>query len=905
MRVTVVLPLCCIIIFLGGSAPVLGSELPPYVETRMGKFPLEIPKLILPELQPLKLPSTPDPVFPELPLWHLVQQLRPPEPGWLDRGGEEVEGTFKKLVSIQSENYREKRENLLRAVRQFAKVASEYPDTHWRIPAEFWGGYAQLQLTNSETKEKLKNAESNKRHLCQKNEDLELVRQRLKKLLGNDSASRYRSQVAVSLVWIPLLERCYEEVLQAFGQYQQMIARRSREHEKSLEFVFYAYLKKGSYNDAVAALQELQTLFPQQHSYLATEASLHYQAQQWEALEKLASRMASRLFNHEETERVLKLVLRSHLERQQWGKARAVLALLGSRGGVSDFGLLGHGEIALQQNYLELAFRSIQAIRDLFLRSKMWKRLVRKAAMKEDYGFLLSLKNESPLQQDPEDHLIYGYALYQGRLHLRAYDTFQQAYVASQDEEDRVQEQALFLRSTIKLRTRDFERARKHLHELLSRFEESRQRSEYYFWLGVLQLEKRKSLRSVRLSMRQVIPDGPRGDERLYVLGFANHEAKEWGRAITTLRQLIDSHPRSPFREEGYYRLADAYYQQGHHQEADQAFSGLREEFQQLNHAVRVIKRQAQNMIKLGRLKEAHALLLKDIPVYPDFQLVSLHLDVLSKLQDDSGMLELTSRAQDYEFTNDQQGLLSYHHANTLFRMMRMDESLSHYLNAQRYPPPNRIRFIQYRIIWIHHILKNHSQVTSLGEKFVKENQSDSKENKVLIWLSDYYEHLGERNRAEPHWRQLAVNYQAAAGQVSLPMEERLGLIVRIGRLYNKLADHKEAERWVDQGLVLNKEMGGDGQRERTLGLLKEKGIAAYELGQHKRALAASLKVSYLDRSMLESEMYELHLRIADSYQQLGRTREAKAIYRKLLLRLKDVQRRSTIQKQLNVLENG
>lgn len=897
--------LCSVFGLFGSSTQIFSQQLPSYVETRMGKFPLEIPALMLPELQPLRLASVPDPAFPELPLWHLEPQLRPPRPSWLDRGGEEVEVAFERLVSIQSENYHEKRENLHRAIRQFAKVVSEYPDTHWRVLATFWGSYAQLQLIRAEAEEKRKTGEPTKRKLCQKNESLVSLRQRLKQLLEEDSASEYRSQTVVLLAWMSLFERCYDQVTQKISQYNQLVVRRSKEHEKLLKFGFYAYFKKGDYNEAVATLQKLKTLFPQQHSYTVAEANLHYQTQQREALEQLGSRMASRLFNHAETQYILELVLRSHLESRQWDKAQEVLKQLGSRGGVSDLELLGHGEIAIQQNNLELAFRSIQGIRDLFLRTKMWKRLVHKTAMQADYRLLLSFNRASTLQKDAEYHLIHGYALYQDGLHLRAYDAFQQAFTSSQGGEVWIREQALFLRSTIELHSRDFEQAEKHLQELLSEFEESSQRSEYYFWLGVLQLEQRQSLRSIHLSMRQVDPEGVRGDGRWYVLGFSSHEMNEWGKAIAFFKQLLEKHSQSLFREESFYRLADAYYQQGQHLEADQILSEYREEFQQLSNAVRVIERQAQNMVKLGRLQKAHALLLKEVPIHPDFRLVALHLDILNQLQDDLGMLELAIRTYNYDFLSDQRGLISYHQANSLFRMKRFEESLSSYLEAQRDPPPDRLRFIKYRIIQVHHTLNHYAQFSALSEGFIQENQNDGKGNRILAWLSDYYEQEGKLSQAIPHWKQLAVNYQATAGQVSLPMEKRLELIIRIGGLYNKLADYKEAERWVDQGFMLNEKVGGEGQRGRTLKLLKEKGIAAYGLGQHKRALAASLKVSYLNRAMPESEAYQLHLRIANSYQQLGRVREAKAIYRKLLQRLQNTQRRGVVQQRLKTLENG
>ena len=892
------------LLLLGIGAPVFGESLPSYVETRMGKFPLGIPALVLPELQPLKLTPPADPAFPELPLWHLDPQLRPPKPGWLDRGGEKVEKAFMRLVSIQSENEHEKRKSLDQAVREFSTVASEYPDTLWRVPATFWGSYAQLQIARSEAAERVQSGNGNQRKLCKQSKSLRSVQQNLKHLLEDESISQFRPQAVVMLVWHPLFERCYAQAIQENDQYKQLVRKRSKEHEKLLEFATYSYLKQGKYDKAIVQLRQLQMLFPQQRFYTEQIANLHYLSGQWEALEQLGRRMAKRDINHAATQKILELVLRSHLQRKQWDQAHAILKQLEGRGAVGDLKFLGYGEIALQQNNLKLAFRSVQAIRDHDLKAKMWKRLIRKAAMEANYKLLLDFNKEGTLPPDSEHHLIQGYALYQTRDHLQAYGALQPALATSQGGNEWIWEQALFLRSTIELRSRDFKKADRHLQELLSKFEESNRRSEYYYWLGVLQLEQRKPLRGVQLGMRQVRPDGPRGDGRWYVLGFSSHEAKEWGKAVLFFKRLIDQHPQSPFREEGYYRLADSYYQQEKHSEAGRVFSEYRKEFQVLSKPVRVIERQVQNLMKLGKLEEAHSLLLKEVPLHPDFRLVALHLEILSERKDNPGMLELTSRARSYRFSDDQRGLLAYHRANALFRAKRFEESLSRYLEAQQNPPKNLLRFIKYRIIHTQHILKNYPQFVKLSEDFVQENQNDKKENDVLVWLSDHYENTGNRDQAKPHWKQLTLNYQSTAKVEPLP-KKRLGLIIRIGGLHNKLANYKEAERWVDQGLILNEKVGGERQRDQALKLLLEKGIAAYGMGQHKRALAASLKVSYLNRSMSEREAYQLHLRIADSYQQLGRVREAKAIYLKLLQRLQDTQRRELVQRKLQTLENG
>ncbi|HAF88598.1 MAG TPA: hypothetical protein DCG23_02320, partial [Deltaproteobacteria bacterium] len=68
------------------------------------------------------------------------------------------------------------------------------------------------------------------------------------------------------------------------------------------------------------------------------------------------------------------------------------------------------------------------------------------------------------------------------------------------------------------------------------------------------------------------------------------------------------------------------------------------------------------------------------------------------------------------------------------------------------------------------------------------------------------------------------------------------------------------------------------------------------------QALAANLKVLYLDRDLSEQKGYDLYLRIASSYVQLDRTSDAMAIYHKMLKKFKSAERHREIEKLLNNL---
>ena len=86
--------------------------------------------------------------------------------------------------------------------------------------------------------------------------------------------------------------------------------------------------------------------------------------------------------------------------------------------------------------------------------------------------------------------------------------------------------------------------------------------------------------------------------------------------------------------------------------------------------------------------------------------------------------------------------------------------------------------------------------------------------------------------------------------------------------------------------------------------VFKEKGVALYNLGKHRQALAASLKVLYLDRGLSNQQRYDLNLRIASSYVHLKRTNEARTIYLKMQNKFKDMEHQNEIEKLLRNLMN-
>ena len=157
------------------------------------------------------------------------------------------------------------------------------------------------------------------------------------------------------------------------------------------------------------------------------------------------------------------------------------------------------------------------------------------------------------------------------------------------------------------------------------------------------------------------------------------------------------------------------------------------------------------------------------------------------------------------------------------------------------------------------------------------------------------------KEKAAPYLNQLVVNYKKSVRQVELAPEKRVEQIVMIGILYNELDKYEMAERWLNQALK-SMETVQDGRKKWQLYILREKGLSLFEQDKHSQALAANLKVLYLDRGLSEQKSYALNLRIASSYAQLERSNDAIAIYRKMLKKFKSVELQKEVSKLLNSL---
>ena len=162
---------------------------------------------------------------------------------------------------------------------------------------------------------------------------------------------------------------------------------------------------------------------------------------------------------------------------------------------------------------------------------------------------------------------------------------------------------------------------------------------------------------------------------------------------------------------------------------------------------------------------------------------------------------------------------------------------------------------------------------------------------------------LNQMEKAAPYLEQLVSNYKNSVRKEELAPEKRVEYIVIIGELYNDLKKYDIAERWLNQALK-SMETVKEGRKKWQLYILGEKGLSLFMQNKHPQALAANLKVLYLDRNLSEQKGYDLNIMVASSYVQLGRETEARAIYNKMLKKFKNEKQKNMVEKLLSTLNN-
>ena len=857
------------------------------VRTHSGSFPLPIPTLRLPSHPVTPLVTVPDAVFPELPDWHYSRFI-PEDPSWLDSAGKFYKEGLVYLF----------RGDLNVAFKRFQSVTDNYPETPWFAPSLFW----QAQIL------------SKRKEYVPAGKILTVFLDSLKQGKSSERYIDFQNFSRYTLAWLALKQKKYNEALEIIEKNKEVISvKKIRIQLLFLKYLIHVQLKQSDLIFEV--IDDLIQLFPYDFEHVVRLAEFYFVENRWQELADLVEAQAREqvFYNDPRMEHFLWLGVAAEMRLKHWNKAKKRLQSLEKFGVHSPDKLaLAYLRLNLYTNQTESSWRNWFKIQDDIVREKALRELIHHAVKTEEFLFLIKkqpeLKSVTQYWREwqGELELIYAYLYLRKGQIKKAKQFLLWAQNNLKQESNQVplivKEESLYLGTVIELLLKDHQKALQHLKQLLAEYAGSERQSDYYFWYGVLLYELEKSYLQTIMAMRQVDREGERDDDRLFLLGKVNHDQQKWRAVISAFAKLQKLHPGSQFLEEGLYLQAQAFFELKQYNSGLEILNELQNTFGQLKKPVRAVHLRVQILVAMQRYEQADDVLQRMIEENSDFSLIKLRVEVLKYIKDPRRILSVTGVGLELSTSKDQ-GFLYFHRANALFDTKKYEEANTYYTLALKNPPKDTRRVINYRILKIQYELGRIPELLQGADLFLKVSRDDFYSYEILHMLSNYFLEKKQREKAFSYLKQLVANYKKSVRKVELAPEKRLEQIVLIGQLYNELTNYELAERWLNQALK-SMETVEEGRKKWQLHIFKEKGFALYKLGKHRQALAASLKVLYLDRSLTNQQRYDLNLRIASSYVQLKRTKEARSIYLKMQKRFKDTVRQKEIEKLLRSLMN-
>ena len=857
------------------------------VKTHSGSFPLPIPTLRLPSHPVTPLVTVPDAVFPELPDWHYSRFI-PEDPSWLDSAGKFYKEGLIYLF----------RGDLNVAFKRFQSVTDNYPETPWFAPSLFW----QAQIL------------SKRKEYVPAGKILTVFLDSLKQGKSSERYIDFQNFSRYTLAWLALKQKKYNEALEIIEKNKEVISvKKIRIQLLFLKYLIHVQLKQSDLIFEV--IDDLIQLFPYDFEHVVRLAEFYFVENRWQELADLVEAQAREqvFYNDPRMEHFLWLGVAAEMRLKHWNKAKKRLQSLEKFGVRSPDKLaLAYLRLNLYTNQTESSWRNWFKIQDDIVREKALRELIHHAVKTEEFLFLIKkqpdLKSVTQYWREwqGELELIYAYLYLRKGQIKKAKQFLLWAQNNLKQESNQVplivKEESLYLGTVIELLLKDHQKALQYLKQLLAEYAGSERQSDYYFWYGVLLYELEKSYLQTIMAMRQVDREGERDDDRLFLLGKVNHDQQKWRAVISAFAKLQKLHPGSQFLEEGLYLQAQAFFELKQYNSGLEILNELQNTFGQLKKPVRAVHLRVQILVAMQRYEQADDVLQRMIEENSDFSLIKLRVEVLKYIKDPRRILSVTGVGLELSTSKDQ-GFLYFHRANALFDTKKYEEANTYYTLALKNPPKDTRRVINYRILKIQYELGRIPELLQGADLFLKVSRDDFYSYEILHMLSNYFLEKKQREKAFSYLKQLVANYKKSVRKVELAPEKRLEQIVLIGQLYNELTNYELAERWLNQALK-SMETVEEGRKKWQLHIFKEKGFALYKLGKHRQALAASLKVLYLDRSLSNQQRYDLNLRIASSYVQLKRTKEARSIYLKMQKIFKDTVRQKEIEKLLRSLMN-
>ncbi len=847
---------CALAITYAGTA--LANE--STVSTPYGAFPIGAPPPLRHEIPAPPISFGALPALPPLPrLASLSRELV--QVSFFDSTGRVYENGL--------EQYQQQKDEL--ALRRFSRVLLEAPQGKWAPRSLFWQG--QLWA-----------------HLNKPAQAIEDLKQWLRRY--PQATHRYRSSAYLTLAWVHAKDRnCVQS--QVWIDRARTLGNLTQPQQKQAAQTELACALQTNSSNVGVVFQRLQAAAAsqQEHAqFLTQEANYHFRQDDCGAVTGLYESSFERYYNYSEIEDLGLMTAWCQVQQAQWDAASATVGQLQQRG-------LQEPD-QLHQLELELAlqrgderdirqalntFRSRERLRENAYRVLWW------AATEQRWEFV---KNFEPPFQEPsrlaELRLLQVIAQQQQASDVAPLRSQLERLRKSQELARRWQGEALYQLIRLELQAARPQVALRHCNRLVTEFVESSHLTECYFWQAAL-LNPEQDGRAVSLALRQVPPEAGRDEEMLLIRARLAFSSGKWLDARSDYQQLVTEYPNSTFRRQALLGLVQTYEQLEFYREALEQLAILRAE-PSAAQDVELLALEVRLLRKLKRSEPA----LKLLSEYPNplpLELERIQLALLWELQLWEGFLqkslEVLPQLEDPRAQAElhfQRGQAHEQQEAPLRAIPAYEKSLQNVLK------PAWEADAQFAIVRILYELEE-VRFAERAEALLREKSLPTKEEvQVREWLIERYLFVNEPKRTIPHRQQLIRFLEDQLREdldATVMQREQWTLLIAeqhlaLGELQDKRRPWEQAESWAAE-----LQRSADPATQRIALLLSAR--AAFELEAYERAVAAYLQVMYFHAEGLnEEQKFQMWQRMGAGYEELGRSADARAIYRKIRDELTD-----------------
>ena len=818
-----------------------------FISTRLGTYSVKRSPPTLSNLKTIPLFADIASRFPNRPSWH--ETANPP--GFIFFANAED--------LYQSALDRYNKRELRNSLDEFDETIQKFPGSQFYQASLFWKSQIYILLKQYEDAQKI-----------------------LLQIIEDGKHSEYLLRSAHIQIWLTLFRGDARQAIDYANQYTQTILT-PEILEEILPLQIFAYLKENQHVEALNSLLKLQEQFPQNSQYFENTvqiAQLYHRLQQWDLVDPLIQSVHSRFRNHHQMEHLLLIGLSSDLQRKNWQAAQQKLSWM-EENVIQKRDLFAQGffYFNLWQNNPEQAGLGLDQFSTNQLKSENLRFLFHYAFDKQWFTFLTNFDYDESLISNwgLHAHWILGYAHDQLKVHEEAHLEYQKAL--SYVKQPVWKEKLSFYLASLELQTNNFEKASNRLNRMLIDYQQSPKKSEYVFWYGIVQGEFGSSM--VPLILKQVNPTHERLDDSFFYLQRFYHDEQNWERTRFYFKKLISSFPQTPFLLDAYYYHADALFAIQQYEDAKQVLEDWRKTQPHEEMPTSMRELWVRVLMELRLFSEANLLLEQIEASALSFEMIQLKIRSLMELERFEALVETITHVLERTWNAEQLGYLYFTRAESAYVLPHSEQTIQFYRQALEYNLHGDVRFLYHKLAKLTYVSGHYVEFLELSEK-VLQGPPDQMSVNVLILLIEYYFQSGNKNREQQYLQTLAMNYELQLSRGPFSPSARAEILFELAIVKKRLDLYQEAHQLLDQILAL------DDSNIPSFDVLKEKGDIALLAKQFNQAAALFLKVIYLDANAQPVEKFNLLRKIAFSYEQVKKFKQAESVYQKMLQEFED-----------------